>query len=342
MPNIEVWKTITDYPNYEVSTLGRIKNIKTKYITNGYLSNNYMLCKLTKNRKTKSFRVHRIVAFEFLPIIENKLEVNHLFSKTNNNLSNLEWCTRIENMIHAKQTIKFKKMPITYKIDINTKKIIKIYTKIEELKKDNYTINSIIKSINTKKSYKGYFWERDNDIVYNDEIWVSLSDSIYDQINIFTKYKVSNYGRIKGWYNRILSLNKSNIFETIKLTNNEKTITIKIHRLVLMAFNILQPEGKNEVDHIDSNRFNNKLDNLRWANRIDQLNNINSKIKIIEKNKINNSKKCIKIEVIYPSGEIEIIYGLNKLAKKIKIAPLTILKYANINIPYNEHSFKLI
>ena len=57
---------------------------------------------------------------------------------------------------------------------------------------------------------------------------------------------------------------------------------MRMHRLVLMAFNVKNPENKPEVDHIDSNCMNNKLSNLCWANKQDQVNNINTKKKTLQ------------------------------------------------------------
>lgn len=58
--------------------------------------------------------------------------------------------------------------------------------------------------------------------------------------------------------------NKSNGYMTVDLYKNNKSEKVTIHRLLAEAF-IPNPEGKTTVDHIDGNRKNNALSNLRWA-----------------------------------------------------------------------------
>jgi len=56
---------------------------------------------LTKNKQYTKY-IHRLVAIAFIPNTYNKLEVNHIDGNTmNNDVSNLEWCTRTENANHS-------------------------------------------------------------------------------------------------------------------------------------------------------------------------------------------------------------------------------------------------
>lgn len=53
-------------------------------------------------------------------------------------------------------------------------------------------------------------------------------------------------------------------YETVDLTQNGKTKTISVHRLVALAF-IENPESKSQVNHIDGNKRNNFFKNLEWS-----------------------------------------------------------------------------
>lgn len=111
----EVWKPIDGYEGlYEVSNLGRVRSYIPPNNSKCSVRNvplimkpqmnerGYMVVALIKNKARKVFRIHRLVAFAFVDTIDGKPYVNHIDgNKTNNNASNLEWCTRSENMIHA-------------------------------------------------------------------------------------------------------------------------------------------------------------------------------------------------------------------------------------------------
>ena len=104
----EIWKDIKDYEQlYVVSNTGKIKSLARKNTNGGILKpshnkDGYLQVILCKNGKTKCFKCHRLVAEQFIPNLNNKPEVNHIDgNKENNDISNLEWVTTSENVIHA-------------------------------------------------------------------------------------------------------------------------------------------------------------------------------------------------------------------------------------------------
>ena len=99
MKEVEVWKNIEGFPNYQVSSLGRVRNITTgkvlKGVDNGY---GYLKVKLFKAGKGYTIKIHRLVATTFIPNPEKLPEINHIDEcKANNAVSNLEWCTEKYN-----------------------------------------------------------------------------------------------------------------------------------------------------------------------------------------------------------------------------------------------------
>jgi uncharacterized protein YaiE (UPF0345 family) len=148
-----------DFSNYQINEYGNvIKNgINLKYSTlDGYFCVN--ICDKNE-KKYKSMRIHRLVAYVFLNKPEKFTDdfvVNHIDNnRLNNYYKNLEWCTSKEN------TTKYFTKRIQ-QVDINTNKVIKEYKTFTEIYEElGKTYNSHISKC-CKGIYKtahGYKWQ---------------------------------------------------------------------------------------------------------------------------------------------------------------------------------------
>lgn len=100
---METWSTIKQFPKYDVSDTGRVKNSDTgKILKPGTNAKGYYIVSLYRDGKPHTKKVHRLVAEAFNNIEHKGLEVNHKDgNKSNNSIDNLEWCTGSENILHA-------------------------------------------------------------------------------------------------------------------------------------------------------------------------------------------------------------------------------------------------
>lgn len=102
-----MWKDIKDYENlYLINNVGEIKSSITNKILKQYTpKNKYSLVSLYKNKEKTVFRVHRLMAENFIPNPYNLPQVNHINGiKTDNRVENLEWCTQEYNLRHARDS----------------------------------------------------------------------------------------------------------------------------------------------------------------------------------------------------------------------------------------------
>ena len=167
----EIWKDIPNYEGlYQVSNLGRVKRIFVNDKTRNQHSydkgelilkpqrngTGYLWVRLYKNKQSKKYYVHSLVADTFLVKKDNDVEVNHKDKNTQNNcVDNLEFCTHKRNMEHGKgifiiyvpklkECIRFESMNDCAKyLKITTRKIKK-YRKGHLLYEEDLNENQII------------------------------------------------------------------------------------------------------------------------------------------------------------------------------------------------------
>jgi hypothetical protein len=110
---MEEWKTIEDFPNYEVSSWGNVRNkkrsraLKPKIHTSGkYITHEVIL--YNEDYPTgKHMRNHRLVALAFIPLVEGKDCVDHIDANPlNNRVENLHWVDKSENGLNPKNKVR--------------------------------------------------------------------------------------------------------------------------------------------------------------------------------------------------------------------------------------------
>lgn len=173
------WKRLIyqgkDYGDYYlVSNTGEIKGVKTGKIRSKNILHTgyYFVSGSLGSRESKiTFKVHKAVAETFIPNPHNLPIVNHKDgNKLNNHVSNLEWCTNQENIIHAieiglYEPAKSNKKKIV-QLDKNTYELIRVFNSsadaLRALEKspDVGTIGDCIRGrIKTAYGYKWMYYD---------------------------------------------------------------------------------------------------------------------------------------------------------------------------------------
>lgn len=94
-------------------------------------------------------------------------------------------------------------------------------------------------------------------------------------------YQISNFGRVKSlektdrlgrrYSEKLLSIcDNGNGYKVVNLKVNGKQKTCTVHRLVATAF-IPNPFRLDEINHKDGDKSNNKVENLEWCNRSENV-----------------------------------------------------------------------
>lgn len=294
---MEEWRKIKGISNYSFSSFGRIRNDKTDYyfsLKTGIAG--YLRATVIDDEGNPCQRlVHRFIAEAFLDYDKN-LDVDHIDrNRKNNNINNLQIVDRKTNCKNKKHSCNKSRAIIQLTMNGD------FVARYERIKDAPFRRSNIVSACAGRiKSVGGFLWEYANETIPG-EIW---RDVVVNNCNI----KVSNFGRVQLISGKI----------TYGFTNcggyqivNIKGKPLLVHRLVCESFNGL-PKINEVVDHIDRNRKNNHISNLRWVSQTINRLNCSRKNVIVRKCPV-ESTDSTGITQLFPSmDEAMGITGIRK------------------------------
>lgn len=266
----EEWRVIM---GVDISSHGRSVNRLTKAI---YLPESWDRGYRRIVVDGKFVPVHKLVALAFLGDPKSPTNtVDHIDGdKGNNAVSNLRWASKAEQRANQRPHAQFQD---TLPIEMNMGDGVwhRFVCMSECCRIHNLDVSAVSKCMSGKrKSHKGSTFRRIEPVKIDGELWATIYG-----------IAVSSAGRIQN--------RKSGTVWMPKPTDGHGGYCYvadpqgkmhSVHRLVAQAFlaDSADPE-KPEVDHIDGDRSNNCVSNLRWANRVEQVKN-RKKVAVNSKN----------------------------------------------------------
>jgi hypothetical protein len=272
---MEIWKSLEPlgFPNYEVSTLGNVRNIIYGRELKGSMDRGYKKVTLTdKNGKCSKQSIHRLVILIFNPKDKYEgLTVDHIDqNKLNNHISNLRWATASEQSYNRQ--ISNRKCRSVYQYN-QEGKLLKIWDSASEASLAEKIEESAIRHCcrgNTSTS-GGFIWRYENINIKDEqgEYWkpIQLEGLVGNSVSSLGKIKFSSgfitYGHDRNGYMSV----------SLKSSIDNKKHKYPVHRLVAITFSGIPNINYNEfvVNHKNGNKTDNRPENLEFLSNEDNI-----------------------------------------------------------------------
>ena len=157
----EQWKSVIEKPfsaYYEVSNLGNVRSLRRNILLHKTKAlNGYYFIGMHAEGKHVTRNIHRLVAQAFIPNPDNLPEVNHKDEdKSNNCVTNLEWCTRSYNCSYGINTKKARRTLWYYQYSLDGVFLRKFTA--SSLKENGFDRGGCRIAAKNGGTFKGFHW----------------------------------------------------------------------------------------------------------------------------------------------------------------------------------------
>ena len=155
---VEFWEKLPDGGGIEVSSFGGVRSVNGHYYNSHQTNRGYLNVRIKIDGEWITKLVHRLVAQTFVPNPNNMTEVNHKdSSRTNNNASNLEWCTRSYNIKYKEKFGEPASKPM-FAINLNTLETSLFLSRKEASRVLGLSVSRISSVVNVCRRQTHEFW----------------------------------------------------------------------------------------------------------------------------------------------------------------------------------------
>ena len=250
----------------QVSSLGRFKSSRGVVSTPKPTKSGYVQVQIKK----KCHKLHRLIAIAFeLPKRDDQDTVDHINGNpSDNRLDNLRWANMSEQTKHSYATNEKRasnapkrSKPVEGRELLGTEEWVPYASGMEAarlLELHDAAIGMCCRGrIKQTGGYEFRWGEPLEVAVLEGEVWKPYESAW-----------VSSLGRYKS-SRGVVSTPSPKKSGYVRVQINDKYHLL--HRLIAIAFELPKRDDQTTVDHIDGNPSNNRLENLRWANRSEQI-----------------------------------------------------------------------